>query len=231
MRRRRKRFLVVSPHPDDAELGIGGTICTLKNAGHKVFVVDMTDGEPTPFGTRRKRKRESERASGILGLDTRITLGFPNRYLFDSREARLALAEKIRLLRPDIILSPSHEDAHPDHTATARITEGARFYAKFSKITLQGKPHYAPYLLYYFCSHLRIQPAFSFLIDISKAFPKKLRALRCYRSQFLDNPKNRFVFQYIESQNRSLGMLIHAKYAEAVFCREAIKLNDLALIL
>lgn len=226
-----KRFLIVSPHPDDAELGMGGTIVNAKQMGHKVFIVDLTSGEPTPFGTEEKRRKETEEASKVLKIDGRTNLGFDNRYLFDSKESRLLLAEKIRMYRPDILFCPYPEDAHPDHTAATKITEASRFYAKFHKVELEGEPFYPPFLFYYFCSHLRIIPKFTFLMDISTQFEEKMKAVQCYRSQLIENPKNRFVFDYIKTQNRNLGMLIRAEYAEAIFSKEPLRISDLANVL
>ena len=76
-------ILVITPHPDDAELGMGGTILALKEMGHRVVIVDLTSGEPTPFGDEQKRRRETQRATSLLGVETRMNLGLPNRYLFD----------------------------------------------------------------------------------------------------------------------------------------------------
>ncbi|UCC94550.1 MAG: PIG-L family deacetylase [Candidatus Omnitrophota bacterium] len=227
----KKRFLFVSPHPDDVELGVGGTVIKLKQAGHKVFIVDCTWGEPTPFGTKEKRKRETQRATKILGVDKRANLELENRYLFDTKTARLRLAEQIRMLRPDIIFCPYPLDAHPDHLATTQITEAARFYAKYTKANLKGKPHYAFYLFYFFCTHLRIVPRVSFIVDISQQFKEKMRAIKCYRSQFIDYPKNKFIFDYIETQSAYFGKLIHTRHAEALYCKEAIKIKDFVSLL
>ena len=95
--------MFVSPHPDDAELGIGGTIIKLKQQGHKVFIVDLTWGEPTPYGTEQIRKEEAKKATRILGVERRVNLGLENRYLFDDKETRMALAEQIRKYKPDFI--------------------------------------------------------------------------------------------------------------------------------
>jgi bacillithiol biosynthesis deacetylase BshB1 len=226
-----KRFLVVSPHPDDVELGLGGTILKLKKQGHKVFIVDLTNGEPTPYGTEERRMREAQKAAEVLGVDARCNLGLENRYLFDTKEARLKLAEVIRIFKPDILFCPYPEDAHPDHVMASRITEGARFYAKYTKVNLKGQPHYPFYLFYYFCLHLRTLPEISFLVDISEEFQQKMKAIRCYRSQFVDNPKNRFVFDYIKTQNKYLGSLIRVEYAEAIYSKEVIKVKDIADLL
>ncbi|MFQ5952761.1 MAG: PIG-L deacetylase family protein, partial [Candidatus Omnitrophota bacterium] len=101
----KKTFLIVSPHPDDSELGIGGTIIKLKKKGHKVFMVDLTSGEPTPFGSEEKREKETRKSTKLLGVDDRVNLGLENRYLFDCKEARMHLAEKIRKYKPDFIFT------------------------------------------------------------------------------------------------------------------------------
>ena len=227
----KKNFLIVSPHPDDAELGIGGTIIKLKEQGHRIFIVDLTSGEPTPFGTEGKRKKETLKADKILKPDERINLGLDNRYLFDTKAARLLLAERIRQFKPDIICCPYYHDAHPDHVVAAKITESARFYAKYTKLELKGDPHYSCHLFYYFCTHLRIMPKVSFLVDIKKQFKDKMKAIKCYHSQFTDNPKNRFIFDYVEAQNRYLGALINSEYAEAFYSKEVIKVGNLCYLL
>lgn len=222
----KKRFLVISPHPDDAELGMGGTIIKLKQQAHKVFLVDLTNGEPTPFGTPAKRQRETQRANKFLKIDERVNLGLENRYLFDTKRVRFLLAEKIRIFKPDILFCPYPEDAHPDHIATTHIAEAARFYAKFTKLNLKGKPHYPFYLFYFFCSHLRTIPKISFLIDISLQFKEKQRTMNCYRSQFVDNPKSRFILDYVKSQNHYFGQLIHSEFAEAFYSKELLKIGS-----
>lgn len=227
----KKRFLVVSPHPDDAELGIGGIIIKLRHKGHKVWIVDLSLGEPTPYGDKEKRKKETFKANKVLKIAGRVNLLLENRYLFDTKSARLLLAEKIRLFKPDILFCPSPEDAHPDHVASAKITEGARFYAKYTKLKLKGEPYYPFYIFYYFSSHLRSSPNFSFLVDISRQFKKKIKAVKCYRSQFVDNPNNRMIFDYIETQNKYFGRLIRCEYAEAIYSREVVKIEDLASFL
>lgn len=98
-----------------------------------------------------------------------------------------------------LFISPHPDDAHPDHIAASSLCEGARFYAKYTKVKLKGKPHYPYQLFYYFCTHLRIVPKISLLVDISGQFKEKEKVIRSYRSQFIDNPNNRFVFDYIES--------------------------------
>ena len=68
-------YLVIAPHPDDAELGVAGTILALKAQGARVGVLDLTDGEPTPHGSREIRRTETEAAAKILSVDWRGNLG------------------------------------------------------------------------------------------------------------------------------------------------------------
>ncbi|MBO8130987.1 MAG: PIG-L family deacetylase [Candidatus Marinimicrobia bacterium] len=170
-------------------------------------------------------------ASKILGLKRRINLGLENRYLIDSKETRIKVAEQIRIFKPDILFCPYYQDAHPDHIATHSIVKSARFYSKYTRTDMSGEPHYASNLIFYFCTHLRINHPFSFLIDISKYFSKKIKSVACYRSQFIENIKNRGIFRSISSQNSYWGSLIRAKFAEAFYSEEALKIEDIDTIL
>src|SRR5512135_632863 len=73
--------LVVAPHPDDAELGMGGTIIRLLGQGWKVGILDLTSGEPTPLGSPEQRAAETAAANAALGNPWRKNLGLPNRNL------------------------------------------------------------------------------------------------------------------------------------------------------
>src|SRR5262245_34315043 len=149
-------YLVVAPHPDDAELGAGGTIIQLKTQGARVGVLDLTDGEPTPHGSQELRRRETEAATAILGLDWRGNLGLPNRSLLADLESRRRLATALRQLRPRYLLAPYWEDAHPDHIAASSLADAARFWAKLTKTDLPHAPHYPERIFYYFSVHLRL---------------------------------------------------------------------------
>ena len=223
--------LVVSPHPDDAELGIGGLIAKMTSRGQEVVMVDLTDGEPTPYGDKVRRSREADRAARVLGVKNRINLGFANRCLEDNPESRRALAEEIRVHRPQILLAPHPLDAHPDHSAAAQIASAARFWAKLTKTDFKGSPFWAPLFIQYFCSHLSYQPPASLLVDTTACFPVKMKAMRSYRSQFVDNPANRFVFDYIRIRDAYWGSLIKTGFAEALHCPEAIKIDLPAALL
>src|SRR6476619_2467159 len=99
-------YLVIATHPDDAELGAGGTILLLRSQGASVGVLDLTDGEPTPFGSPEIRRRETEAATAVLGLHWRGNLGLANRKLVADLDSRAKLAGVFRQLKPRVLLAP-----------------------------------------------------------------------------------------------------------------------------
>jgi N-acetylglucosamine malate deacetylase 1 len=147
-------ILVVGPHPDDQELGMGGTALRLAQQGHNVLLLDMTDGEPTPHGSPAIRAKESATAAEILGVKRR-NLGLKNREVEHTLAARHLAAGVIREHQAQVIFVPFDQDAHPDHRAVTRIIEDARFDAKLTKTDLPGEPIYPKWLIYYYATHLR----------------------------------------------------------------------------
>ena len=219
-------ILVVGPHPDDQEIGMGGTIAKFANEGHNVLLLDMTSGEPTPHGSPEIRAKEAAAAAGILGVN-RTTVNLPNRYVEHSIPARHAVAAVIREHQAEIIFAPYFEDAHPDHVATTRIVEDARFDAKLTKIDLAGDPIYPKWLFYYYCSHLRIVPNPSFLIDTTNYATRKRDAIVAYESQFVIPENNRLIVDWIVAQDKYFGGRLRTETAEPFFTREPIGLSDL----
>ncbi|MBN2848141.1 MAG: PIG-L family deacetylase [Coriobacteriia bacterium] len=212
-------IVCVGAHPDDVEIGMAGTVAALARRGADVLIVDLTDGEPTPHGTHERRMAEAANAARALSC-RRLTLDLPNRFLFDTVEARTALAEVLRAERPRVLFVPYPEDAHPDHIAASRIAEAARFYAKFTRTEMSGEPHYAARVYRYMAVHVRIVREPSFLADITGTLASKLDALRCYRSQFEDNAGNRGVIGFVEQTARMWGAHGRVDAAEPFFALE-----------
>lgn len=209
----------VGAHPDDAEIGMGGTIASLAAAGADVLIVDLTNGEPTPYGSPEIRAAESAEAARILGC-RRLTLGLPNRYLFDTREAREALAVVIRQERPHALFVPYPEDAHPDHSAASSIAEAARFYAKLTRTDMAGEPHYPARVYRYMAVHARLVREPSFLADISATLEMKSAALAAYHSQFGANEANAGLIAAVERAARHWGDMGRVAAAEPFFAPE-----------
>jgi len=174
-------LLVIAPHPDDGELGCGGTLARAKAEGLSTGILDLTRGEMGTKGTLEEREKEVAEASRILGLDFRGNLGLPDGGLADIPEQRLLLAGALRRLRPRIVLAPLEADRHPDHTAASRLAVAAVHFAALKKAPLEGEPHRVERLFFYPGNH-PFTP--SFLVKISAFIDLWERAVLAYRSQF-----------------------------------------------
>lgn len=225
--------LVVAPHPDDAEISVGGIIAVSLRQNLRVGVIELTNGEPTPHGTIEIRRRETQRATEILGLTWREQLDLPNRSLQPTLEARRKLAEVFRHVRPQIILAPYWQDAHPDHVAASALCDEARFWAKLSKTDLAGEPFHPPLLLHYFSIHLRIHPTASVVVDISSEIDTKLNAVQAYESQLVTGRPETFptVIDDIEDRARYWGWTIGRAYGEPLLNRESVGIASLNSLL
>jgi bacillithiol biosynthesis deacetylase BshB1 len=222
-------YLAIAAHPDDAEVGLGGTILLLKAQGARVGVLDLTDGEPTPHGSPDIRRRETDAATVVLGLDWRGNLGLPNRSLVADLAARRLLATALRELRPRYLFAPYWEDAHPDHVAASSLVDAARFWAKLTKTDMPGEPHFPGRIFYYFSLHLRLHPRPSFVMDITPHIEGKMRALACYRSQFVEGRPTTppTLLDELRDRARYWGWAIGTGYGEPLVCREEIGLCGL----
>ncbi len=223
-------IVVVSPHPDDAELGMGGTIARLRSEGHDVLIADLTDGEPTPMGSREKRQCESAAADVVLGC-RRTNLGLANRQLEHTLAARHALAEVLRIAQCEILFAPHPLDAHPDHIAATRIAADARFDAKLTNCALRGEPIYPRKLIHYYCTHLRAMPDPTFALDISAWTDRKRDAILAYRSQVLDHAPNRGLIETIRARDQFVGSRLGVAAAEPFWCGELIGFTSLPALL
>lgn len=225
--------LIVAPHPDDAELGVGGTIVRLISRGWKVGILDLTSGEPTPLGSLKRRAAETRAATLALGSPWRKNLGLPNRSLEPSLENRRALATVFRSVRPRLIFAPYWEDAHPDHLAATKLVEDARFWSKLSKTDIPGTPFHPARILYYFSVHLRIVERPNLLLDISAQVDAKVAALKCYASQLVDNQPEGVpgVIDSVFDRTRFWGHTVGVRHAEPFASREPVGLGSLEHLL
>jgi N-acetylglucosamine malate deacetylase 1 len=219
-------ILVVGPHPDDQELGMGGTIVRLAQQGHNVLLLDMTNGEPTPHGSPQIREQEWTRAAKILGVQRRY-LGLKNREVEHTLAARHLVAGVMREQQTQIVFLPFDEDAHPDHRAVTRIVEDARFDAKLTKTDLPGEPIYPRWMIYYYCTHLRWVVNPTFCLDISEQIDIKEQAILAYESQFVVPERNRQVVTWLRQMNGYMGSRIGVAYAEPFFTKEPLGLASL----
>ena len=203
---------------------MGGSVARLASQGHRVHLVDMTNGEPTPLGSPEKRAAEAAAAAKILGVQ-RTLLDFPNRRVVHSIEARHKVAAVIRVHRPDWLFLPFPIDAHPDHVAVTRIGEDARFDAKLTKTDIPGEPWYPKRIIYYYCTHLRMNFQPSFCLDISDQMETKLAAIRAYDSQMVANQST--IPEMVRTLCGYFGGRIGTAYAEPFFTYEALGFGGL----
>ena len=224
-------ILVVGPHPDDQELGMGGTIQRLAQQGHRLLILDMTNGEPTPHGSPEQRQREWTAATAILDASTgnvqRRLLGLTNRRVEHTLDARHAVAGVIREFQASIIFLPFEQDAHPDHRAVTRIVEDARFDAKLSNAGLPGEAIYPKWLIYYYATHLRWVADPTFCLDITGQMDAKEAAIKAYETQFVIPEKNRHVVTWVREMNGYMGSRIGTRYAEPFYTKEPLGLSSL----
>ena len=225
--------IAVGAHPDDVEIGCGGTLAALVQKGYRVGVVDLTDGEPTPRCDNVEiRLAEAATASQIMGIHKRITLNLPNRRLFDTFEARIALAREFRRYRPSLVLGLGAKTptASPDHWQAVQITDAAVFYSRLSKWDeyFDDRPtHHISRHLYYF---LAFEPNAGGLdnpivMDISDQLETKLAAIRAYETQF--PPEKEYIFQRVEALAISYGQSAGFTAGEVFSSTRTLGTNDL----
>ena len=224
--------LSIAAHPDDTELTCGGTVIKMAEAGYRVGALDLTAGESGTRGNARLREREAASASRALGLVHRENLGLPDAGLADIREYKLKIAERIRALQPRTVILPYWEGRHPDHYTAGRIGYEACFLAGLSKIPLPGKP-FRPFKIVYATLYVpALRP--TFVVDISKQFPRKLKAVLCYSSQFSPRQDVQNLFpsrgdleERVGSLARHFGLMIGIRYGEPFVTREVAAVEDI----
>ncbi|TWU67264.1 glucosamine-6-phosphate deaminase-like protein [Crateriforma conspicua] len=222
-------FLVIAPHPDDAELGMGGTIAKMIDAGMRVGVLDLTSGEPTPHGSDSIRQAETASATEALRLTWRGNAGLTNRKLQATLEARELLASFFRMLRPRWLFAPYWMDAHPDHVAATELVEAARFWAKLSKTDMPGDRFHPERVYYYFCIHLRLAVQPSWIVDISDHWDQKIASVMAYESQFITGRPTEppTMIDRVRDDAAYWGKLINRRYGEPFATKEPLAIDSL----
>jgi len=176
-------ILIFGPHPDDQELGMGGTIARLVKQGHRVHLADMTNGEPTPHGSPEIRAKEALDAARILKLDVRLNLDQPDGHVWPTETARIAFVRVLRTHKPKVLLTTHEDDPHPDHANTSIIVRQAARLATMRRYDEESglPPVPMPAVMHSLFSR-RIVP--SFVVDVSDFVDEKMSAIRAYASQF-----------------------------------------------
>ncbi len=229
--------LAFGAHPDDVEIGCGGTLIKMRTRG--TAVADLTRGELGTRGTAETRQNEAHAAAQILGLAKRINLGFRDGFFENDETHRLAVVRVIRQIRPEIVLCNAPSDRHPDHGRAYQLVRDAAFLAGLVKIETYDplgraqEPH-RPRKIVAYIQDQWITP--SFVVDIGPYWDAKIAAIEAYRTQFYvgentDEPETYISTplyrKRIEARARAMGHFIGVEYGEGFYLPEPIKLDCL----
>jgi bacillithiol biosynthesis deacetylase BshB1 len=225
-------LLAFGPHPDDLEIGMGGTLALEASRGARVGLCDLTRGERGSNGTPEQRVTEGDAAAAVLGAAWRVNLGLPDGGLAAVTDQVRAVAALVRSARPAVVAIPFERDRHPDHVAAHALLVRAIFDAGLRRFDAPGAPWRPSRVVSYFIND--VAPA-SFVVDVSSAYATKRAALACYATQFtaaepgavatrLTSP---LFSQLVESRDAQFGAVAGVAFAEGFASRDPILLDGL----
>src|SRR5690554_793856 len=231
-------LLVITVHPDDAELGCAGTILKHIAAGKKVGIVDLTQGELGTRGTAETRHQEAADAARLLGVNIRENLKMRDGFFRNDEEHQLKVISAIRKYKPEIIISNALRDRHPDHGRAGDLINDAVFLAGLRKIVTQDngieQDIHRPRLLLQLIQDFYIKP--DIIVVISEYWEQKLKLIHAYKTQFFnteynENEPQTYIsrpefLEVIESRAIEFGKNIQARYAEGFTCRRLLGVNN-----
>ncbi len=235
--------LAIGAHPDDVELGCGGTVAALAQAGRKVGILNLTRGEAGTRGTAEERHREAEEAARLLGVVELRFLDCGDGSLRSGPDEEDALIEALRELRPDLVLSPTPYDRHPDHIRAHRLVQACCFYSGLAARGSNSHPTHRPGAVFSYMQHDSFEP--DFVVDVSHVWEVKLASLAAHRSQIhlpgageakatgepvtkVSTPE---FFFAMEGRARHYGNLIGAAYGEPFWSPLPLAVGDLLSLL
>lgn len=230
-------ILAFGAHPDDVELGTGGTLAKHAAMGYKTGIIDLTRGELGTRGTPETRDKEAMDAAKILNLSVRENLEMRDGFILDDEEHQLKVIKALRKYRPNIVLCNAPNDRHPDHPAASKLLVSAAFKAGLRKIetTENGQPQepWRPKALYHYIQFYDLEPTFA--VDISDFIEQKMKAVEAYASQFYnpnsDEPKTLIAqknfMEMLRSRSQNYGIHIGTEYAEGFIVERYPGIDDL----
>jgi bacillithiol biosynthesis deacetylase BshB1 len=224
-------LLVVSVHPDDAEISAAGTIIKSVQDGKIVGLVDLTKGEKGTRGSAELRMIEAQRASEIMGTHYRENLGLEDCFFTDSPENKMKVIDVIRKYKPDVVFTNSLRDRHPDHARAAKLVAECCFYAGLPKIETSHEA-WRPRSVYHFNQDFYNQP--DFVVDITSQMDLKIETLKAFSSQFFDpnsqEPKTPIsgeeFFDFIKGRAMDFGRYAGYQYAEGFIASRPMGMRD-----
>jgi bacillithiol biosynthesis deacetylase BshB1 len=230
-------LLAIAAHPDDVELTCGGTLIKMVRRGYSVGILDLTAGEMGTRGSADTRRKEAAAAARILGVTHRENLGLPDAHLELHMEYKLAIARRIRDLRPRTVILPYWEGRHPDHYTASRLGYEGCFLAGLKRLDLDGEAH-RPFKVLYSTTYDRtVRP--SFVVDISREFSRRTQAILAYGSQFRPKGRERRSKVYLPLDRlvhevhlvaRFYGEMVGVEHAEPFLAKEVMQVEDLVAL-
>jgi bacillithiol biosynthesis deacetylase BshB1 len=224
-------LLVISAHPDDAEISAAGTIIKSVKEGKTVALVDLTQGELGTRGSAELRMAEAENASRIMGTNLRENLEMADCFFTDTPENKMLVIDAIRKYRPEIVFTNSLRDRHPDHARAAKLVADCCFYAGLPKI-VSNHEAWRPRALYHFNQDYYNTP--DFVVDITEHMDQKIEALKAFSSQFFDpnaeEPKTpisgKEFFDFVKGRAMDFGRFAGYQYGEGFVASRPIGMRD-----
>src|SRR5215510_16543472 len=226
-------LLAIAAHPDDVELSCGGTLLKMAQRGYKTGILDLTAGEMGTRGTPEIRAREAAKAAKLLRVTLRETLGVPDSDVQPSRQHKLRLAAVIRRLRPKTVILPYWEARHPDHYHASALGYEGCFLAGLKALPIAGEP-FRPFKILYCTSFEGMPP--TFVVDITKQYETRRRAILAYASQFrpATSERKQRVYLAIDELDSKMdllarrnGDLIGVEYGEPFLQKELMQIDDI----
>lgn len=229
-------ILAIFAHRDDAELTCGGTLAKHARLGHRVGILDLTQGEMGTRGSAELRAAEAEAGRVALGVAHRENLGLPDAGIVNTPETRTLVARVVRRLRPQVVITHAREGRHPDHITTAQLVRDACFLAGLAKVAPDLPPH-RPRKILHALSFRQDFVAPSFVVDVSDDFETKMAAVRAYASQFDGAtqagevyPNGEPLYDVIRHYAATYGTLIRTRYGEPFLTTEAMQVDDVTAL-
>lgn len=219
-------ILCIAPHPDDAEIGCGGSLARAKSEGKRTGILELSLGEMGSLGTPEIRLTEARDAAQILGLSYRGNMRWNDGSILDSEPYRLELAQVIRDLKPKTVLVPHETDRHPDHVGAARVTTSAIHFAGLRKAKLTGEAHKVSRVLYY---QGNAPFEANVLVNVSSFMETWEAAIMAHASQFTGETVSETVNPEILERRKARmmywGTFIGVRYAESFHSRVPLEIG------
>lgn len=199
--------LAIGAHPDDIEIGCGGALIKFAKAGHKVYLLVLSDG--SFGGDADVRRKEQQAAAKIMGAKNVYWGNLIDTEIVNNRELILKMDDLIKRLHPGVVFLNYFQDVHQDHRAAALAGISATRYVK--EVLYYEVPtthHFEP----------------DVFVDIQDVLEKKMRLLKAHASQFeKTRVKNQTIVESARSCANFRGFQGRVKYAEGFMALRIIR--------